>query len=404
MSDREVAEPWSRPDWVTLAVCLFLAALVIELRQDAFGFFEDEGNNLLKAMMLGAGHDLYREVYSDQAPLFTWILLPFGLGLGWRYEAVRQVSAGFGVALLAGAFALARQLAGPVAGAVTVGSLLLLAPVQKFAGAVVIATPALALSAWALFAAFTAGARGSVRLAALAGLLLGLAGATKLAFLYFAPIALLALLYPRAPDDNRPARCRRMAAWAGAALLPLVAGLATSPGSGGLAQLFGPHLAALGLFERQAAAARRFMLLSPGFPALYLAAALAIGLLVVRHRRARVLALWLGTVAAWMLTYRPLWSHHLPDLLLPLAVLLGAGAVAWARVARRLALERRWLKAGLAAVVPLAPLIAGLTAHVRSYDGWRFYYDNTSVGELARVAEVVAGASSPSSSSSSTGP
>jgi hypothetical protein len=278
---------------------------------------------------------------------------------------------------------------------VSVGLLLLLAPVQKFAGAVAIATPALALSVWALFAAFTAGARVSVRRAAVAGLLLGLAGATKLAFVYFAPITLLALLYPRAPDDNRSARRRRVAAWAGAALLPLLAGLAASGGSGGLAQLFGPHLAALGMFERQAAAARRFMLLSPGFPALYLAAALAIGLLVVRQRRARVLALWLGTVALWMLTYRPLWSHHLPDLLVPLAVALGAGAVAWARLARGLARERRWPKAGLAAVVPLAPLLLGLAAHVRSYDGWRFYYDNASVAELTRVAEVIAAASAP---------
>lgn len=54
------------------ALLALLAAVVFVLRQHQgrFAFYEDEGLNLLKALMVAKGHALYAEVYSDQAPLF----------------------------------------------------------------------------------------------------------------------------------------------------------------------------------------------------------------------------------------------------------------------------------------------------------------------------------------------
>ena len=41
---------------------------------DVFEFDPDEGNNVIKALMLAEGHALYAEIWSDQPPLFTHLL------------------------------------------------------------------------------------------------------------------------------------------------------------------------------------------------------------------------------------------------------------------------------------------------------------------------------------------
>jgi hypothetical protein len=384
--------PWSRRDAFALAACVLLAALVLELRLDAFGFYEDEGINLLKAVLVDGGQRLYRDVYSDQAPLFTWLLVPVGRLSGWQYQGVRQLAVTFGVLLLAGTFAVARQLGGRAAGVATVVLLLLLAPVQKFAATLVIATPALAFAVWSLFAALVSGARGSVRAAAGSGFLLALACATKAAFVYFIPAVLVALLWSSGSAGSR----RRAVAWAAGLALPCLAVL-TASASPLLDQVTAPHLAARQAFVEQAASARRFMLLAPGFPFLY-AAALVGGLAFLRGRsEVRAVAVWLGTVLAWMLVHRPLWAHHLPDLLVPQGVLLGVVLVR-ATTAVRAGLGRSGgRRPALAAAASLLLVGLGLLGHLRSYDRWRRYYDNTPISELEKVASEVSRLSPPQS-------
>jgi hypothetical protein len=379
---------WSRQDALALAACLVVAALVLELRLGAFGFYEDEGINLLKAAMVDAGQRLYRDVYSDQAPLFTWLLVPVGKLLGWQYRGMRQVAVAFGVLLLGGAFAVARQLGGKGAGVATVALLLLLAPIQKFAGTLVLGTPALAFAVWSLFVALVSGARGSVRAAAGSGVLLALACATKAAFIYFVPAILVALLWTPRTGGAR----RRAAAWAAGLVIPCLLVLVASAGPL-VSQVTAPHLAAREVFVAQAAAARRFMLLAPGFSGLY-AAALVGGVSFLRPlREARPVAVWVGTVLAWMLVHRPLWAHHLPDLLVPLGVLLGAVVV------RSAAVLRAWRGNGrrtvLVAAATLLLVGVGELGHLASYTRWRRYYDNTPVSALEQVASELSSVTPP---------
>src|SRR5207244_2862102 len=113
---------------------------------------------------------------------------------------------------------------------------------------------------------------------------------------------------------------RRTIAWAAGLVIPCLAVLAVSA-SPLASQVTALHLAAREAFVQQADAARRFMLLAPGFPFLYAAAVLGGVVFLRRVAGTRALAVWLGTVLAWMLLHRPLWAHHLPDLLVPLGVL-----------------------------------------------------------------------------------
>ncbi len=367
------------------AVVVVVTAMVLELRRNAFGFYEDEGINLLKAFMVASGHPLYREVYSDQAPLFTLVLVAAGRLLHWQYEPLRHVAVLFGVTTLTAAYALARHMGGRMAGLVSLALLLVMAPVQKFSTTLVIATPALAFAGWSLFIAMIAV---SPSLAGLSGVLWGLACCTKASFIYFAPLVLMAILL-RSPDVGLTRR--RLLALAAGGCAPVAVFLAAYPASQMLTQMTAPHVAALALFADQAAGARRFMLLSPGFPALYLSA--AIGAVVLwrggRRRFAGLMATWCMSVLTWLLTLRPIWSHHVPELLVPLAILIGMGVGAGARGARRRCGNERWAPSAMLRSASILALGVGTVLHLRSYDEWRAWYDNTAVESLRSLARII---------------
>ena len=100
-------------------------------------------------------------------------------------------------------------------------------------------------------------------------------------------------------------------------------------------------------------------------------------------------------VAAWISAVRPLWMHHLPDLLGPASVCLAAGAVVSLReLQRRLAAGRRgWREIPL--LLPLVLTGAGLVAHVRSYGQWQRVFANAPEASLRAVARVVARETAP---------
>jgi 4-amino-4-deoxy-L-arabinose transferase-like glycosyltransferase len=384
----------SRPSRVPPALDVLVAAVVgfavLRRFDGAFGFYEDEGYNLVKAYLVTEGFSLYREIYSDQAPLFTWVLaLPMALGAG--EPVLRAIPPLFGVGTLLAARALVARLAGRVAGLLVVAVLLCLAPVLKFFASLVINTPALALGSWAVVLAIRHGDGGTRASAPASGLLLGAALITKLATLYLAPVILLALVL-RPAAVAPAARARTLLLWAGMALLPVVLVAPFVPGDALVEQLLRPHTVGLEAFARHTAIARQAMLLAPGAPWLYAAGALALPVLWWRAERRLVLVLgaWLGVMTLWVLLHRPLWSHHLPDFLLPLAVVAVTGGVlAW-----RAAGPAR-LPVAVALCLPGVLLATGTLLHARDHGHWRRWYDNASEGSLRAVAAAIADQTAP---------
>jgi len=106
-----------------------------------------------------------------------------------------------------------------------------------------------------------------------------------------------------------------------------------------------------------------------------------------------VLALWLGIVATWMMVHRPLYGHHLPELLLPLSVALAAGIGVAAP-----ALQKAWAGRAVELARGAAALLVafGLMKHLGGYPEWQRYHDNTSVAAMRPVARLLAERTAPS--------
>ena len=300
--------------------------------------------------MVTEGHDLYREIYSDQAPLHTELLAALMKGFGSTVATGRALALAAGVATLVLAAAIAATLAGPLAGALCAGILLSCAPFLKFSTAVLITTPATCLGLGALLCALVGGPSRRPGWWVAAGGLLGLALMTKLATVYFVPIVAAAGWWGR-PAGEPPARATG-GPWAGAT-------------SSWLSARCWPARAGPGLVPARPAArhglgGRR----SPhrhGPPGL-----------VARTGHAAVL--WRGRTGggvepapgsriagrgwcwSWLVVVacgferRPLRPHHLPYLLLPMAVAL---SVATSQPCARL-LDRPGAPAGGAALLALA--------------------------------------------------
>jgi 4-amino-4-deoxy-L-arabinose transferase-like glycosyltransferase len=350
------------------------STLLLEAARDRIGFYEDDGINLLKAFMVARGHPLYREVFSDQAPLYTWILAG-ALKLGAAgYEPLRQIAIGFGALGLTAAFAIALELGGLAAGVVTLVILGTLAPVLKFFTAVIIGVAALALACSAVAIALTAGERRRPGWSMAAGGLLGAACAVKLSFVYFLPVLLLA-------GGRRRGWAWLVGGWA-AALLG-VAGLVDVRAA--LPQLFGTHLAAYGAFAERAGELRRVLLLGQNLPVLYAVAVVSLVIAVRRRVAAAAVLVWVAIVALWMAIHRPLWPHHLPELLVPLAIAVGTA------VGVVLRSGAAWRRLVLAAV-PVAVVVA---ADLAALPRWQRLSDNVPLTTLAAVAERIAALTAP---------
>ena len=383
---------WLRvPPWVLVAL---IGPGVLLLARGSFGFYEDEGMNLIKAHMVARGYTLYGEIYSDQAPLYTW-LLALPIGLGASYPQLQVVPVLVGLALLLAVQAIARDLGGRWAGLLAAAILLGLAPFLKFATTFVINVPALALACWSLVAARRAAGDGSRRgrvWLVLSGLLLGAAVAVKLATLYMVPIVVAGLL---AGSDAGPSRrpLRAVTFWLASALVPLLLVTAVVPLADAFVQLIRPHTTALDRFAAETAMARRKMLLAPGFPALHLATAASLVVLTACQARRALLVLgpWLLVVGIWMLAHRPLWSHHLPDFLVPVTI-----AIAVAVVKGMTAFLARPAARRLGLIAPVLLGAAGLGHHLLTHDYWRRYYDNADVASLEAVATAITRHSVPS--------
>jgi hypothetical protein len=378
---------------VETLVVLGGSATFLTLRRGAFGFWEDEGINLLKAAMVSAGHPLYQEVYSDQAPLFTWFLVPFHRLLGGDYHSMTYVGVLLGALALTAAFALGRALVSRETGLAAVLLLGALAPVQKFASSIVLPIPGLALAVLAVLLAWEAGRRTSPRLALASGVCLGLSFSMKMMFAYFFPVAVLAMAMgaPAGVALGRPLALRMGAG--GAAVVALVA--AFSHPFAMLGQAIAPHVAAQAAYAHEVAQRRQVLLLAPGFPALHAATILALAVLLVTRRRVGILlGVWWTIVATWLLLNNALLAHHLPELFVPAALAIACALNSALPAVLTPAAPHRTLLTGASVLVAILSL-GGVAMHERHLDHWRRYHDGVSLETLETFAERIRGATTP---------
>ncbi|HKU44927.1 MAG TPA: hypothetical protein VJR89_42500, partial [Polyangiales bacterium] len=194
---------------LTVAAVYLASSLLFTDFRHVFEFNPDEGNNLVKALLLQQGLSFSSGIWSDQPPLFAYALV-------WCFELFgTEIAVARGLVLISSAllvFALhdsVRKLAAPRFGtaaaqlgaALAVACLLLSARFAPLRVSVLIGIPSIALLSLALWAALSAGfcelpERTRARYQLAAGVCLGLSLAIKLFTLFVAPIVYLALLAP----------------------------------------------------------------------------------------------------------------------------------------------------------------------------------------------------------------
>ncbi len=138
-------------DWVMpLGLGLGLG-LILPLRT-ALQFGDDEGFEVMKALLVSLGHPLYREVWDDQPPLHTELVaLLFGM-CGPSALVGRALTLVFAVVLLGALYGLARARSGRAAGMIAVG-LLVASPVfLELSVSVMLEVPAIAVGLAAVWA------------------------------------------------------------------------------------------------------------------------------------------------------------------------------------------------------------------------------------------------------------
>ena len=294
-------------------------ALFTRLLTTAYDF--DEGVYLLALEALRSGQQLGTDVFAAQPPAFYWLLRSIAATIGEHGERVR-----LGIALLsllgtAGAWFLARCVAGPAAGVLAAALLTIAPPVPLFAARILADLPSLWLALAALGLGALAGRRDSSTAAAAAGVVAVLAVATKVAAAITIPVLVVVLL----AGGGRRARRLSLAA-AGAAVAAAAILLANA---GAIDELW----AGVVTYHRQAGATPAVIdrwasirdLFNPRTPELWL---IVVGVVVfairVVRRKARPaeVALWAWAAAAFaaLATYAPLHYNHLVALPIPLVV------------------------------------------------------------------------------------
>ena len=188
---------WKQSGSLLLPVLIALIFLVFAFSyypfQEKLQFDTDEGLNLMRSMLVTLGHPLYREVSSDQPPLFNQVLaLVFHL-VGFDVSAARALVLLFSV-LLVWACAQFLQITWGNLAAILFLPLIIMTPrYLELSMAVMIGVPSIALAAVSmLFMAVWHRRKGTVWLA-LSGLMLALSVLVKLFTGLFAPIFLIGM-------------------------------------------------------------------------------------------------------------------------------------------------------------------------------------------------------------------
>ena len=313
--------------WLAIPLAFVLLVVLFYPFRYRIEFDTDEGVNAIKAMMVLRGYDLYREIWSDQPPLFTYLLAAWFSALGLRLTAGRLLVLLLSAGLIGLAAAYLRRNWSLLAAAIA-GLLLALLPFYlRLSVSMMIGLPAIALAMASFYALAEWHARPShLRLAASA-LLLGLSILTKAITAVLAPIWLIGIVIAAARDPRL--RSGGGSRWIPPAIWVAVLGAVTGAalllivGPENLDQLFNVHLEAARSLDLEPLRGRRTLAsyLSESWPLFVLAAIGAVQAVRSRKWTALYLAGWVVAGYALLRFTGPTWYHHQLLVTVPAAIL-----------------------------------------------------------------------------------
>ncbi len=305
----------------------------------------DEGFNLMKAMLVLKGYDLYTQIWSDQPPLFTHLLAWLFRIADFKIGAARVLVLMFACILLWAVMQFMRLTWGslPALAAAIVLFLLPFFPVLSVA--VVIGLPAIALAMVSMLAlALWHRFRWNGWLV-FSGILLGASIMVKLFTGFLAPIFVTGLVL--AEFIHRESKPRSWKMMLPAVIWGLAFGIFTLTAAlamiepAGIRQLIEPHWVVRQLETAEAFTINAHLVASVPI------VALAVSGIMFTIQGKRWLLLyplaWMAVAYLLLLNYRPVWEHLQLLVTVPAAMLAGGAAGEALRQVYRIALRRQRL-------------------------------------------------------------
>jgi hypothetical protein len=313
---------------LVIPVVFALFVLLMAMRGGRFEYDEDEGLNLMKAVLVSDGHPLYQSVWSDQPPGMTWMLAAGFKVFGESVWVGRILVLGFSILLLWSLGRIVSRLHGEVAAWVAMAMLSCSFNYARMSLSVMIGLPAVAMataSLWLLLEwRMRAGPRQTrdVYLLAASAVLFAAGLLTKMFVVEMLPVVVVALLVPMG-ERGRPGGW--MMAWA--VIVAALFGAGCAVGHVDFGQTIGTHFHS-GIGSGEGGKILLTWLRHDGFMVV-----LAVIAMIIARRGLWIAYAWLMVSLAVVLVHRPLWYHHLLIVSTPLAWMGGAGlAELWKRV------------------------------------------------------------------------
>ncbi len=318
--------------WEHLVPLVYFAAMFLYYPYRlVFESDTDEGINLIKALLLNRGYPLYQSIWSDQPPLFTYLLAGTFRLFGQEVNVGRTLVLAFSALLVWGMVVYLRRVWGGWHALIAVVLLVLLPYFPMLSTSILIGLPAISLAALALAALALWHRSGNHFWLVCSAIVLALSVTIKLFTVVLAPILGAGLLieavvaYRRGPRTWKPWLPALI--WGGVCG-GIVIGLGLLlVGVGNIGQLILPHLTSedMLLFGQRISA---LSIKSYLVESRWLFVLALVGALMALWQR-RWLAFYpLGWMVAAYLLIKwnyPVWYHHQLLITVP-AVMVAAGA------------------------------------------------------------------------------
>jgi 4-amino-4-deoxy-L-arabinose transferase-like glycosyltransferase len=329
--------------------------------REVFAMDLDEGINLIKALLVGRGFQLYSQVWSDQPPLFTYLLTGFFKLFGYQVNEGRLLSLIFSTLLIWASLQYLRLAWGRVAALSGIIVLVLLPGYLSFSVSVLIGLPALTFAILSMLALALWHKQRQAGWLWVSGLLFSLSIFTKLITAFVIPIFIVGLIASevarwrttgRVLDLLRPALLWSASFGVSSILL---AGLLVGPV--GIPQLVLPHFRAsqLDIFRTPDSTLTIQYHLRPAWPVLLLALFGAIGLFIRRRWLGLYPLVWAGVAFLLLTQYAPVWAHQQLLVSVPAALVaaggLGEALVELPRLVKKLSIPRSRVMLHTAALI-----------------------------------------------------
>jgi len=358
--------------WPLVLPLLFFAAMFLFFPfRERFEFNTDEGLEGMKALLLARGHPLYTETWSDQPPLFTYVLAVCIRFFGTDINAARALVLLFSSALLAIAVLVLGTTWGGWHALAGVLLIFLLPYYTTLSVSVMVAVPIMTFAMLSLLTLMAWHDRRQDRWLFLSALALSLSVLTKLFIAFLAPVFVLGLLL-----DER-ARLGKAHPWSKIlrpallwcltfVLIVFVSGVILV-GSTGIRQILG--------LAMTASANKAYLelvhskpvtdYLADSWPILFLAVMGCHYIALERRWISFYLFAW-GVVAFIMLSfYAPVWFHHQLLITIPAAMLAGIAVGEALRLLPKIARTRPFLyQHAILTLFTLAGLVTTLAARL----------------------------------------